>query len=71
MNNTTTAARRQFIRRYPAWKINGLIRAAGFKHLDIAKRAGVHESQVSHTILRRRVGTPACERVWAVLERIL
>jgi hypothetical protein len=48
-----------------------MLRRAGLQHLDIAKRADVSESQVSHTIRRRRRDTEACERVWAVLESVL
>lgn len=48
-----------------------MLRRAGLDHFTIAQRASVSESQVSHTIRRRRRDTEACERVWAVLERIL
>jgi hypothetical protein len=70
MNNTTTARNGQ-IRRYPAWRLNALIRRAGLNHLDIARRASVSETMVSHTIRRRRRETEACERVWKVLEEVL
>lgn len=71
MQNTTTKPQRQSVRRYPAWKLNALIRRAGLNHLDIATRAGVSESQVSHAIHRRRVNGQAIERVWAVLQDAL
>lgn len=48
-----------------------LIRKAGLNHMDIARQAQVSETQVSHTIRRRRKDTPACERVWGVLEAVL
>jgi len=70
-NNTTSRAGRQNVRSFPAWRINSMLRRAGLDHFTIAQRASVSESQVSHTIRRRRRDTEACERVWAVLERIL
>lgn len=71
MNNTTPHRRSQAIRDTPPWLLNALIRRAGLNHLDVAERAGVSESQVSHTINRRRRNTEACEKVWKALEALL
>lgn len=74
MQNKTTDAPSQAqssVRGWPHYKINERLRRAGLQHMDIAKRAGVSESQVSHTIRRRRRDSPACERVWVVLQSVL
>lgn len=59
------------IKQRPAWHVNSLIRRAGSTQHAIGQAVGCSQAMVSKVVLRRIVGTPMAERVWAEIARVV